>query len=134
MANFYERACARLAAAGYEHYEISNWALPGFESKHNLKYWRREPYFGFGAGAHSFNGTQRWANAHDPGSYAGTIAQGRFCVEQLETVTPEQSLEEELFLGLRKNTARVCVLASRNCARKACSKCMARRCGSPRTG
>jgi oxygen-independent coproporphyrinogen III oxidase len=102
MANFYERACVRLAAAGYEHYEISNWALPGFESRHNLKYWRREPYFGFGAGAHSFNGTQRWANAHDPASYAATIGQGRFCVEQLESVTPEQSLEEELFLGLRQ--------------------------------
>jgi oxygen-independent coproporphyrinogen III oxidase len=102
MADFYERACVRLAAAGYEHYEISNWALPGFESQHNLKYWRREPYFGFGAGAHSFNGTQRWANAHDPASYAGAIGQGRFCVEQLESVTPEQSLEEELFLGLRQ--------------------------------
>jgi oxygen-independent coproporphyrinogen-3 oxidase len=102
MANFYERASARLAAAGYEHYEISNWALPGFESRHNLKYWRREPYFGFGAGAHSFNGTQRWANAHDPASYAATISRGLFCVEQLESVTPEQSLEEELFLGLRQ--------------------------------
>ena len=102
MADFYERACARLAAAGYEHYEISNWALPGFESRHNLKYWRREPYFGFGAGAHSFNGAQRWANSHDPASYARTINDGRLCVEQLETVTAEQSLEEELFLGLRQ--------------------------------
>ncbi len=102
MAGFYERACERLADAGYVHYEISNWALPGFESRHNLKYWRREPYFGFGAGAHSFNGTQRWANAHDPASYAATISQGRFAVEQLETVTPEQALEEELFLGLRQ--------------------------------
>jgi len=102
MADFYERACARLAAAGYIHYEISNWALPGFESRHNLKYWRREPYFGFGAGAHSFNGTQRWANAHDPASFARTICDGRFPVEQLDTVSPEQSLEEELFLGLRQ--------------------------------
>jgi oxygen-independent coproporphyrinogen-3 oxidase len=102
MADFYERACTRLAAAGYQHYEISNWGLPGFESRHNLKYWRREPYFGFGAGAHSFNCAQRWANAHDPASYARSINDGRFCVEQLETVTPEQSLEEELFLGLRQ--------------------------------
>lgn len=102
MAGFYERACGQLADAGYGHYEISNWALPGFESRHNLKYWRREPYFGFGAGAHSFNGTQRWANAHDPASYAAAISQGRFPVEQLETVTPEQALEEELFLGLRQ--------------------------------
>jgi len=102
MAGFYDRACARLAEAGYVHYEISNWALPGFESRHNLKYWRREPYFGFGAGAHSFNGAERWANAHDPAAYASAIRQGRFPVEQLETVTQMQALEEELFLGLRQ--------------------------------
>jgi putative oxygen-independent coproporphyrinogen III oxidase len=102
MAEFYEHACAKLAEAGYVHYEISNWALPGFESRHNLKYWRREPYLGFGAGAHSFNGTQRWANAHDPAAYANAILNGRFSVEQLEAVTPGQALEEELFLGLRQ--------------------------------
>jgi oxygen-independent coproporphyrinogen III oxidase len=102
IANYYEHGCRRLAAAGYEHYEISNWGLPGFESRHNLKYWRREPYFGFGAGAHSFNGSQRWANAHDPASYADSVLQGRFPVEQLESVTNGQALEEELFLGLRQ--------------------------------
>jgi len=102
MANYYEHGCRQLAAAGYGHYEISNWGLPGFESRHNLKYWRREPYFGFGAGAHSFNGSQRWANAHDPASYTDAILQGRFPVEQLESVTPGQALEEELFLGLRQ--------------------------------
>jgi oxygen-independent coproporphyrinogen III oxidase len=102
MAEFYEHACLKLADAGYAHYEISNWALPGFESRHNLKYWRREPYFGFGAGAHSFNGSQRWANAHDPASYTHSIQNGQFPVEQLEPVTREQALEEELFLGLRQ--------------------------------
>ena len=102
MAGFYERACGRLAAAGYVHYEISNWGLPGFESKHNLKYWRREPYVGFGAGAHSFNGAQRWANAHDPAAYVTAIGQGDFRVEQLEEISREQALEEELFLGLRQ--------------------------------
>jgi oxygen-independent coproporphyrinogen-3 oxidase len=102
MANYYEHGCRQLAAAGYGHYEISNWGLPGFESHHNLKYWRREPYFGFGAGAHSFNGSQRWANAHDPAAYADSVLQGRFPVEQLESVTPAQALEEELFLGLRQ--------------------------------
>jgi putative oxygen-independent coproporphyrinogen III oxidase len=102
MADFYEHACRQLAAAGYRHYEISNWALPGFESRHNLKYWRRQPYFGFGAGAHSFNGTQRWANAHDPTIYANAILKGLFHVEQLERVTHGQALEEELFLGLRQ--------------------------------
>jgi oxygen-independent coproporphyrinogen-3 oxidase len=102
MADFYEHACSELAKAGYVHYEISNWALPGFESRHNLKYWRRQPYFGFGAGAHSFNGSQRWANAHDPAAYANSILSGHFPVEQLEAVTTDQALEEELFLGLRQ--------------------------------
>src|SRR6266852_667188 len=49
MAQFYETACSVLEAAEYQHYEISNWANPGFASRHNLKYWRREPYLGFGA-------------------------------------------------------------------------------------
>jgi oxygen-independent coproporphyrinogen III oxidase len=102
MANYYEHGSRQLAAAGYEHYEISNWGLPGFESRHNLKYWRREPYFGFGAGAHSFNVSQRWANAHDPAAYADSVLQGHFPVEQLERVSESQALEEELFLGLRQ--------------------------------
>ena len=102
MAEFYEMAQAALAAAGYRHYEISNWAKPAFESKHNLKYWRREPYLGFGAGAHSFSGVQRWANAHDAAAYVAAVESGRLPVEQLETVTAEMALEEELFLGLRK--------------------------------
>ncbi len=102
MAAFYDRACTRLAAAGYVHYEISNWALPGLESRHNLKYWQRQPYCGFGAGAHSFNGGQRWANAHDPSAYVTTISQGRFPIEQLADVSRDEALEEELFLGLRQ--------------------------------
>jgi oxygen-independent coproporphyrinogen-3 oxidase len=102
MAEFYETACAYLAAAGYHHYEISNWGKRGFESQHNLKYWRREPYLGFGAGAHSFSGNQRWANAHDAAAYVSAIAGGRLLVEQLEAVTRDSALEEELFLGLRQ--------------------------------
>jgi len=102
MASFYELACEELAAAGYEHYEISNWALPGFRSRHNLKYWRREPYLGFGAGAHSFDGRWRWANAHDPAAYVATIEQGQLPTEQREEVTRAQALEEEMFLGLRQ--------------------------------
>ena len=102
MAEFYETACGELSKAGYHHYEISNWARPGLESRHNLKYWRREPYLGFGAGAHSFSGTQRWANAHDSAAYVNAINSGRLPVEQLETVTNESALEEELFLGLRQ--------------------------------
>src|SRR6266478_2715159 len=102
MAEFYEMAQEALGAAGYHHYEISNWAKPGFESKHNLKYWRREPYLGFGAGAHSFSGTERWANAHDAAGYVVAVQGGRLPVEQHETLTAESALEEELFLGLRQ--------------------------------
>jgi oxygen-independent coproporphyrinogen III oxidase len=102
MAEFYETACTFLGERGYRHYEISNWGKPGFESRHNLKYWRREEYLGFGAGAHSFSGTQRWANAHDAAAYVGAIEAGRLPIEQLEPVTPESALEEELFLGLRQ--------------------------------
>ena len=102
MAEFYELASAALAAAGYEHYEISNWGLPGFRSLHNSKYWRREPYLGFGAGAHSFDGCTRWANVHDSARYVAGIEQGLSPREQIETVTSEQALEEEFFLGLRQ--------------------------------
>jgi oxygen-independent coproporphyrinogen-3 oxidase len=102
MAEFYENARAILKAAGYEQYEISNWAKPGYASRHNLKYWRRESYLGFGAGAHSFSGTQRWANVHDAAAYVGAISAGRSAVESVERVTREQALEEELFLGLRQ--------------------------------
>jgi putative oxygen-independent coproporphyrinogen III oxidase len=102
MAEFYETACSELGGAGYEHYEISNWGRPGFASRHNLKYWRREAYLGFGAGAHSFSGTQRWANAHDAAEYVNAVTAGRLPVEQVERITAESALEEELFLGLRQ--------------------------------
>jgi oxygen-independent coproporphyrinogen III oxidase len=102
MADHYEMAQKVLRAAGYHHYEISNWAKPGFESRHNLKYWRREPYLGFGAGAHSFSGAERWANAHDAAAYVAAVQGGRLPVEQHELLTAEAALEEELFLGLRQ--------------------------------
>jgi len=102
MAEFYETASEFLERAGYRHYEISNWGKPGFESQHNLKYWRREPYLGFGAGAHSFSGTERWANAHDAAVYVTAVQSGRLPVEQHEILTRDGALEEELFLGLRQ--------------------------------
>lgn len=104
IADFYERACRELSGAGYEHYEISNWAKPGFKSQHNLKYWRRQPYFGFGAGAHSFCGGQRWANLHNPAQYIAAIQSGSCAIDQTETLDSRQTLDEELFLGLRLNS------------------------------
>jgi oxygen-independent coproporphyrinogen-3 oxidase len=102
MAASYERACEALGAAGYEHYEISNWGLPGFRSRHNLKYWDREAYWGIGAGAHSFDGRERWANVHDAGAYVAAVGGGRLAEEQREEVSAQQELEERIFLGLRK--------------------------------
>jgi oxygen-independent coproporphyrinogen-3 oxidase len=102
MAEFYDVACALLASEGFEHYEISNWARPGLRARHNLKYWRREPYLGLGAGAHSFDGVKRWANAHEPAAYVASIERGSLPVEQEEAVTSRAALEETLFLGLRQ--------------------------------
>jgi oxygen-independent coproporphyrinogen-3 oxidase len=102
MAEFYELAQAELKSAGYLQYEISNWAKPGFESRHNLKYWRREPYLGFGAGAHSFFGAQRWANRHDAAAYVTAISEGKSAIESVDTLTPALAVEEEFFLGLRQ--------------------------------
>jgi oxygen-independent coproporphyrinogen III oxidase len=111
MAEFYELAQQELSVAGYEQYEISNWAKPGYASQHNLKYWRREPYLGFGAGAHSFSGQQRWANRHDAATYVSEIQAGRATIDTVEPVTKQSALEEELFLGLRQlagiNLARI---------------------------
>src|SRR5437773_3162165 len=62
FADFYLEAADRLAKAGYEHYEISNWARPGFQCRHNLKYWTGVPYRGFGVSAHSFSKLRRFWN------------------------------------------------------------------------
>jgi len=102
MASFYDAAQEHLQAAVYHHYEISNWAKPGYESRHNLKYWRREPYLGFGAGAHSFAGGNRWANAHDAADYVKALEDSRVPIEQHDVLSAESALEEELFLGLRQ--------------------------------
>ncbi len=94
-AGFYETAVERLAALGIRRYEISNFARPGLESRHNLKYWRLEPYAGFGADAHSFDGHVRRQN---PESVADYLA-GRPAQE-----TAAQPEEERFFVGLRLMT------------------------------
>jgi putative oxygen-independent coproporphyrinogen III oxidase len=91
-AQFYEIAVERLAAMGIRRYEISNFARAGFESRHNLKYWKLEPYAGFGADAHSFDGTLRTQN---PESVAAYLAGG-----PPESV-PARVDEERFFVGLR---------------------------------
>jgi oxygen-independent coproporphyrinogen-3 oxidase len=93
IADFYEIAVERLAHLGLERYEISNFARPGFESRHNLKYWKREPYLGFGADAHSFDGTLRWQNPETAADYVVAPA-------AIDRVAAEP-LSEQFFLGLR---------------------------------
>ena len=73
----YEALIDRLTAAGYEHYEISNWCLPGFRSRHNSSYWNQTPYIGLGAAAHSYNGKTRSWNISDMRQYVESIEQGR---------------------------------------------------------
>jgi oxygen-independent coproporphyrinogen-3 oxidase len=90
-ATFYEIAVERLAAMGIPRYEISNFARPGRESLHNLKYWTLQPYIGFGADAHSFDGANRYSNPESPREY---VAQP---VRTHEATAPD----ERLFLGLR---------------------------------
>jgi oxygen-independent coproporphyrinogen-3 oxidase len=62
QADMFQLACSMLRDAGYGHYEVSNWARPGYECRHNLGYWRRQPYLGLGAGAHSYRDDRRWWN------------------------------------------------------------------------
>jgi oxygen-independent coproporphyrinogen-3 oxidase len=95
-ASFYEFAVERLAGLGIPRYEISNFARPGRESLHNLKYWTLQPYIGFGADAHSFDGATRWANPESVDDY----------LNRPEPATrppaPEpRPQEERFFLGLR---------------------------------
>ena len=99
MAGFYETAVKQLAKHGIQRYEISNFAKPGAESLHNLKYWRREPYIGFGADAHSFDGVTRWQNVETAREYAGTFDAGVRHFRAGET-TPDP-VEEKYFVGLR---------------------------------
>ena len=100
-ADMYEYADERLRAAGYINYEISNWSLPGFQSRHNLTYWHNLPYIGMGAGAYSSFGGRRFSNVRDPATYIRMLkAQQRPEVES-ETVDKAQAMSETAFLALR---------------------------------
>jgi oxygen-independent coproporphyrinogen-3 oxidase len=90
-----------MAALGYRHYEISNFALSGHECRHNLKYWTRKPVYGFGLGSHSFDGRSRWANAAHMDDYLTAIENGQSAVEWKESVGERQEIQETLFLSLR---------------------------------
>jgi oxygen-independent coproporphyrinogen-3 oxidase len=94
----YETAVAELARMGIERYEISNFARAGFESLHNMKYWRLEPYAGFGADAHSFDGAMRSQNVEQAAEYVARMERGE---PPRSESTPADCSEERFFVGLR---------------------------------
>jgi oxygen-independent coproporphyrinogen III oxidase len=97
-AEMYEVMIDRLAPVGYHQYEISNFARPGFESRHNSKYWRLEPVYGLGVSAHSFDGFQRYSNERDAAAYVNRIEE---CSTAEVTRERIDAASEFLFLGLR---------------------------------
>ncbi len=111
-ADQYEWTRERLAEAGYSQYEISNWARPGLECRHNLVYWRAQPYLGLGAGAHSFFTGRRLANVNAPQRYVEAVdrsfeerqAHGKSKLHQIvggETPDAATALADAMILGLR---------------------------------
>ena len=100
-ADMYEYADELLQTAGYVNYEISNWALPGHQSRHNLTYWRNLPYIGMGAGAHSFFAGKRFSNERDPQQYINTLKKQQLPVVESETIEATQEMSETAFLALR---------------------------------
>ena len=100
-AEMYELMQERLAAAGYEQYEISNFSRPGLASRHNSKYWTVDPVFAFGVSAHSFDGKHRYANERDTAKYVDMIENAG----SAEVMREEIDLASEfVFLGLRLET------------------------------
>ncbi len=95
-------ALARLAGdAGFEHYEVSNYARPGFRSRHNQRYWRWEEYLGLGPGACGFLGDVRYGNVKPVERYCLLVESGSMPVQTHEVLTARQALAERLILGLR---------------------------------
>jgi len=101
-ADMYATMIETVGAAGYQHYEISNFSLPGCESRHNSKYWEGAPYYGFGNSAHSYDGVRRrWANARDAAKYLELIAGKESPIVERTCLNDEDERSEAIFLGLR---------------------------------
>ena len=92
-----------IQSAGYEHYEISNYALPGKRCLHNLHYWEIKPYLGFGPSAHSFDGAKRWRNVSSVETYLHRLSQRESPIAHQESLSEIQILNEIIGFGLRTN-------------------------------
>ena len=101
----YHRAIHQLTAAGYKHYELSNFAIPTHESRHNIDCWTRKPYRGLGLGAHSFNGSARWNNTEKMKAYINTTDSPATIPpsiqENYQQLSTQDAMAEFMFLGLR---------------------------------
>jgi oxygen-independent coproporphyrinogen-3 oxidase len=101
-AEMYRFMIDRVTAAGYEHYEISNFCLPGFESRHNTKYWNGAAYYGFGCSAHSYDGRRRrWENERDVAKYVTLVEKEQSPITACTNLNEEDARSESIFLGLR---------------------------------
>lgn len=101
VTEFYRQAVQRFGQLGYRQYEISNFARPGRESRHNLKYWTDQPFLGFGCGAYSYFDGKRWGNERSAGRYIDLIHQRQQAIDFRTDLSPIERQEEAIFLGLR---------------------------------
>jgi oxygen-independent coproporphyrinogen-3 oxidase len=101
VAEMYHLACRVLTGAGYAHYEVSNWARPGYECRHNLACWRNQEYYGLGVGAHAYLRPYRTENLRQTRRYIEAIEQGETPVSHRELVGGRDELAETVMLGLR---------------------------------
>ena len=102
-AEMFEYIIAELERAGFEHYEISNFSKPGFESRHNLMYWNNAEYYGIGAGASGYVNGVRYKNHGPIRHYLKAVEEGNARINE-EHLSQREQMEEEMFLGLRKKT------------------------------
>ena len=102
-AEMFDYIIAELEKAGFEHYEISNFSKPGFESRHNLMYWDNAEYYGIGAGASGYVNGVRYKNHGPIRHYLQAVEAGNARVQE-EVLTLHEKMEEEMFLGLRKKS------------------------------
>jgi len=101
QSEMFEKAISMLEKRGYRHYELSNWALRGFESKHNLTYWKNMEYVGIGASAASYMGNKRTKNISDVNRYVEMIQASGSAVCELDDIDQDTRLSEEIILNLR---------------------------------
>ncbi len=101
LADQYDVLCDIMSRAGFQHYELTNFAKPDKYSRHNFAYWERTPYLGVGTAAHSFDGQRRFWNPRDVDIYCDNVGSGKNISSGEELITLKQALEEQIYLSLR---------------------------------